>query len=121
MAEKPRTVDEYIASFPAETQTVLLEVRKVIAAAVPGTTEAISYQMPTMVIGGKRLLHFAGWKSHISVYPVPAGDHEFNDQIAPYRGSKGTLKFPLNKPIPYEVIRRVAELLAERHRANTER
>jgi uncharacterized protein YdhG (YjbR/CyaY superfamily) len=66
-------------------------------------------------------LHFAGWKSHISVYPVPAGDAGFERQIAPYRGSKGTLKFPLNKPIPYELIGRVAGLLAEQHAANTGR
>jgi uncharacterized protein YdhG (YjbR/CyaY superfamily) len=112
MVEKYATVEDYIASFNAETQAVLREVRRVVTDAVPGATESISYQMPTIAIGGERVLHFAGWTSHISVYPVPAGDGDFEQEIARYRSSKGTLKFPLSKPIPYGLIRRVAELLA---------
>ncbi len=121
MAERYATVDEYIASFPAETQAVLHEVRKIIQAAVPGAVETISYQMAAITIGDKPLLYFAGWKSHISLYPIPAGDDKFERDITPYRSSKGTLKFPLNKPIPSELIRRVAELAAEQHAANSGR
>lgn len=120
MERKAASLDEYIASFPAETQVVLRKVRRVIAAAVPGATETISYQMPTITVGDKPLLYFAGWKSHISVYPIPAGDDKFERDITPYRGSKGTLKFPLNKPTPYELIRRAAELLAEQREPATE-
>ena len=99
------TVDEYIARFPPDVRAVLEEVRRTIHAAVPGAGEKISYQIPTITFDGTNLLHFSAWKSHIALYPIPPIDED----LTPYRSGKGTLKFPLNKPIPYDLITRVAK------------
>ncbi|NUR96103.1 MAG: hypothetical protein HOV67_12700 [Kribbellaceae bacterium] len=99
------TVDEYIARFPPDVRAVLEEVRRTIHAAVPGAGEKISYQIPTITLDGTNLLHFSAWKSHIALYPIPPIDED----LTPYRSGKGTLKFPLNKPIPYDLITRVAK------------
>lgn len=117
MAPQFRTIDEYIASFPEGVQDVLQEVRRRCLAAVPGAEEAISYGIPTLKFEGHHVVYFAGWKHHLSMYPVPTGDPEFQQAIDPYRAAKGTLRFPLNKPIPYELISWTAELLAERREA----
>jgi len=115
------TVDEYFDKVPEPALRMLVKLRSAIRGVAPAeATETISYQMPTITVGDKPLLYFAGWKSHISVYPIPVGDDKFERDITPYRGSKGTLKFPLNKPIPYELIRRAAELLAEQREPATE-
>ncbi len=103
------TVDEYIASFPAEVREVLNEVRRTIHAAVPNAGEKISYQMPTITLDGTSLLHFSGWKTHLAIYPIPPTDPALTKALTPYHSGKGTLKFPLNKPIPYDLITRVAK------------
>ncbi|GAB2638572.1 iron chaperone [Kribbella swartbergensis] len=105
MAENKFTsVDEYIASFPADVQEVLEEVRRTVHAVIPDAGEKISYQMPTITLDGKPLLYFSAWKDHISIYPIPPVDDALAADIAPYRSGKGTLKFPLTKPIPYNLI-----------------
>ncbi|MFI6681779.1 iron chaperone [Kribbella sp. NPDC050470] len=110
MAEnKFANVDEYIASFPRDVQEVLEEVRRTIRSVVPDAGEKISYQMPTVTVDGKALMYFGGWKGHVSVYPIPPVDDELAARIAPYRSGKGTLKFPLKEPIPYDVIARLTE------------
>lgn len=114
MASTYATVDEYIASLPGDVRVVLEEIRRTIHAALPDAGERISYQIPTITLGGKNIIHFAAWKSHISVYPVPAGDEDFERQLAPYQAGKGTLKFPLGEPVPYSLIGEVATRLAER-------
>lgn len=107
-------VDEYIAKFPADVQKVLTEVRAIMQAAAPGAEEKISYGIPTFVVDGKYLIYFAGWKKHISIYPVPVGDDAFNQKIAPYVAGKGTLKFPLDEPLPMKLISKMVKLrLAE--------
>ena len=103
------TVDEYIASFPAEVREVLDEVRRTIHAAVPNADEKISYQMPTITLDGTSLLHFSAWKTHLAIYPVPPTDPALTKALTPYHSGKGTLKFPLNKPIPYDLITRLTE------------
>jgi uncharacterized protein YdhG (YjbR/CyaY superfamily) len=107
------TVDEYIASFPADVQAKLQDVRRSMRAAAPGTEEAISYGIPTFTLDGRYLIYFAGWKRHISVYPIPAVDAQLDKEIAPYKAGKGTLRFPLNEPIPYELIGRLAAAAME--------
>lgn len=107
------SVDEYIGSFPADVQAILEDVRRTIRNAVPAAGETISYQMPTITLEGKPLLYFAGWKRHISLYPAPTGDEAFEQQLAPYKSAKSTVKFPLSKPIPYDLIERVATLHME--------
>ena len=113
MASQITTVDEYIAACPADVQEMLGEIRRRLRGAVPEAGETISYGMPTMTLHGKNLVHFGAWKHHIALYPVPAADQALEQEIAPYRASKGTLRFPLRKPIPYELIQRLAALLAE--------
>ena len=105
-----RSVDEYIATFPEEIRHKLQELRATIKAAAPDAREKISYQIAAFDLNGKDVVYFAGWKHHISIYPIPSGDEAFNQAIAPYRDGKGTLKFPLNKPLPLELIRKVVEL-----------
>jgi uncharacterized protein YdhG (YjbR/CyaY superfamily) len=117
MAEKFETVDGYIASFPDDVQKVLRKVRATIRKAVPKAEEKISYQIPTFALDGRYLVYFAGWKNHISVYPLPEADEAFERELAPYKSGKGTVKFPLNKPIPYDLIGRLAALLAEQRRS----
>ncbi|TCC55077.1 hypothetical protein E0H73_36355 [Kribbella pittospori] len=109
MAEKFTSVDEYIASFPADVQEILQEVRRTIHAVVPDAGEKISYQIPTITLDGKSLVYFSGWKEHIALYPIPPLDDALSAAIAPYRSGKGTLKFPLKDPIPYNLITRLTQ------------
>lgn len=104
-----KTIDEYIASFPDEMQKILEEIRAIIRAAAPDVREKISYQIAGFELNGKNLIYFAGWKNHVSIYPIPSGDDELNQEVAPYVDGKGTLKFPVGKPLPLELIRRVAQ------------
>ncbi|MFF0817554.1 iron chaperone [Rhodococcus sp. NPDC003318] len=115
MAIEFDTVDAYLESFPAETRAVLEQIRSTLHEAVPGAGEKISYQIPTLIVGGTSIVYFAGWKHHVSVYPLPEGDAAFAADLAPYRSGPGTAKFPLTKPIPYDLIGRIASfLVAER-------
>ena len=104
------SVEEYIGSFPADVRAILEQVRRAILDAVPGTGETVSYQIPTITLGGRPLLYFAGWKRHVSVYPAPAGDEALERRLRPYRSAKSTLKFPLSRPVPYDLIAQVAKL-----------
>ncbi|MGO4192029.1 iron chaperone [Arthrobacter sp. YAF17] len=119
MAQHFESVDEYIASFPAGVQEILQEIRRCCHAAVPDSGEMISYGIPTITLGGQYVVYFAGWTHHVSVYPVPDGDGAFRESIASYSAAKGTLKFPLAKPVPYELIGQVAALLAAERRSET--
>jgi uncharacterized protein YdhG (YjbR/CyaY superfamily) len=110
MADTPATIDEYIDTFPEDVQTILREVRGRIRNVLPTADEAISYGIPTFTIDGRYLVYFAGWKQHISVYPIPA-DATFEREIEPHIAGKGTLKFSLADPIPYDLIERTAALL----------
>ena len=112
MSDPPRDVDEYLQSLPADVRPLLAQVREVIGAAVPGGVEKISYGMPMLTLDGRNLVSFAAWKNHIGVYPIPAGDDSFQAEIAPYRDVKATARFPLGEPIPYDLIARIATLLA---------
>ncbi|MDR6557852.1 uncharacterized protein YdhG (YjbR/CyaY superfamily) [Arthrobacter pascens] len=115
MAQHFTSVDDYIASQAADVQPILQEIRTRAHAAVPGAGEMISYGIPTITLNGHYVVYFAAWKLHVSVYPVPRGDDAFKREIAPYLAAKGTLKFPLGRPVPYELIGQVsARLAAER-------
>lgn len=116
VAGKFATIDDYFASLPEDVRVVMEEVRRTIRNAVPAPGETISYQMPTITIRGESLVHFAAWKQHIGLYPpVPDTDEEFERELAPYRGPKGNLRFPLAEPIPHDLIERVvARLITER-------
>jgi uncharacterized protein YdhG (YjbR/CyaY superfamily) len=113
MTERPETIDDYIGAFPPDVRTVLQEVRARLRSVVPTADEGISYGIPVFTLDGRYLVYFAGWKHHISVYPLPEGDATLDEAVAPYVAGKGTLKFPLAEPIPYDLIERVAALLLE--------
>jgi uncharacterized protein YdhG (YjbR/CyaY superfamily) len=102
------SIDAYIATFPADIQALLQELRATIKAAAPGVTEKISYQMPTFYLKGN-LVHFAAFKNHIGFYPAPSGIEEFKEELSRYEGSKGAIRFPLNQPLPLDLIRRIVK------------
>ena len=101
------SIDEYIAAFPAEIQEILRKIRQVIRVAAPEAKEAISYQMPTFKLNGN-LVHFAAFKDHIGFFPTPSGVEAY-PEVMRYKTGKGTLRFSLDEPIPYDLIRRVVE------------
>ena len=104
------SIDEYIATFPEDVQKILRQVRATIKAAAPEAGEKISYGIPTFTLNGKYLIYFAGWKNHISIYPIPTGTEAFNKEVSQYVEGKGTLKFPLDKPMPLKLISRIVKL-----------
>jgi len=108
----PGTIDEYIAGFPADIQEILQKIRKTIKDAAPDAQEAISYQMPTFKFHGN-LVHFAAFKNHIGFYPVPSGIEKFKAELSVYKQGKGSVQFPLDQPIPYDLISRVVKYRVE--------
>ncbi len=107
----PTTIDEYIAGFPPEVAERLQRVRETIEAEVPAAEERIRYGMAAVMLGGRYALHFAGWKKHIGLYPVPTFDGPLEGEIAPYRAEKDSVVFPHNQAIPYELIGRVTSAI----------
>ena len=113
------TIDEYIASFPENIREILRKMREAIREAAPEAEETISYRMPTFRLHGKNLVYFAGFKNHIGFYPVPSGIEAFKKELAPYKQGKGSVQFPLDKPIPYELVKEIVRYRAEENRKNT--
>lgn len=105
-----QSIDEYFAACPVESHAYLAQIRTLIHALAPDAKEKISYQIACFELNGRNLIHFAGWKKHVSLYPVPAGSEAFERQIAKYAGGKGTVKFPLDEPLPIKLIERVVKL-----------
>jgi uncharacterized protein YdhG (YjbR/CyaY superfamily) len=105
-SSKPETIDEYITAFPKNIQDILQKVRQTIRESAPDAKEAISYQMPTFKLNGN-LVHFAAFKNHIGFYPTPSATEEFQKELSPYKSGKGSIQFPLNEPIPYDLIRKI--------------
>ena len=105
-------IDEYIAQCPQEVQPVLTRLRAVIHEAAPGAVEKISYQMPTFYLNGN-LVHFAAFEHHLGFYPTPSGIEHFKDEISAYKSSKGAVQFPLDQPIPYELVGRIVKFRVE--------
>lgn len=120
MSANPTTaknIDEYIARFPQDVQAILEKIRRTIQEAAPDAKEVISYQMPAFHLKGN-LVYFAAWKEHIGFYPPISGDEEIKAETAVYAGEKGNLQFPLDQPIPYDLIGKIVQL---RVRQNLER
>lgn len=113
MTTKFASIDDYIASFPADVQVILAAVRRTIREAVPAADETISYQIPTFRLKGRYLVHFGAWKNHLALYPTPVGDQAFEQKIAPYRAAKSTVRFSLGNPIPYELVRELVVLVVK--------
>ncbi|WP_369693293.1 iron chaperone [Acetobacterium wieringae] len=104
--ESMNPIDTYIGQFPAEVQQILQEIRQVIKEAAPEAEEKISYQMPTFYLGGN-LVHFAAYKKHIGFYPAPSGIEKFKQDLSKYKSAKGSVQFPINQPIPFDLIRKI--------------
>lgn len=112
-----RTIDEYIAEFPPQTQAALREMRALIHALAPAATETISYAIPTFDLNGQHLVHFAGYEKHVGLYPTPTGMAEFAEELSAYETGKGSVQFPLDQPLPVDLIRRIVKFrLAENER-----
>ena len=111
------SIDEYIAGFPAQTQKVLAEMRALIKASAPDATETISYAIPTFDLNGRHLVHFAGYARHVGFYPIPTGLDAFRDELKPYKQGRGSVQFPLGKPLPVDLIRRIVEFRVRENKA----
>jgi uncharacterized protein YdhG (YjbR/CyaY superfamily) len=109
------TVEQYIDGLAEEVRAIFENLRATIKQAAPNAKEAISYGIPTFDLNGRHLLFIAAWKRHISIYPLPGGDEALQQDLSPYKREKGTIQFPLSKPIPYDLVRRIAaQLITER-------
>src|SRR5215510_3958920 len=115
-----QSIDEYIAACPERSQHYVQKIRETIHAVVPEAREKISYQIAAFELNGKGFIGFAGWKNHVSIYPIPSGSEAFNREVAKYADGKGTLKFPLDKPLPLKLISKVVKYRVADHLKNIE-
>jgi uncharacterized protein YdhG (YjbR/CyaY superfamily) len=113
------SIDEYIATFPEEVQKILAELRATIRASAPDAEERISYQMPTFALKGN-LVHFAAFKKHIGFYPTPSGIQAFKHELSVYESAKGSVKFPIDKPLPLELISKIVQFRVTENLRNAE-
>jgi len=104
----PKTIDEYISTFPPDVQEILQNLRKLIHEIAPDAKEAMAYGIPTFTLD-ENLVHFAGFEHHIGFYPTPAGIEAFKKELSIYKHAKGSVQFPLDKPIPYDLVREIVE------------
>src|SRR5260370_16343508 len=109
-AKKFETINEYIEAFQESVRTLLEKMRGTVEEDAPEAIESISYDMPTFKLDGKRLVYFSAWKNHIGFYSIPEGNEAFRKQLSPYSGPKGSLRFPLEKPIPYDLVKKIVTL-----------
>jgi uncharacterized protein YdhG (YjbR/CyaY superfamily) len=117
--ESPTDIEGYITAFPAEIQEILQKIRATIRKAAPRAQETIKYGMPTYALDGN-LVHFAAFKKHIGLFPPVKSDAEFRRAVAAYEGPKGNLRFPLDEPIPYELISRMVKIRVKETLAKAE-
>jgi len=112
----PGKINEYISGFPPEVREILEKIRHIIREAAPKAEETINYGIPTFKLNGN-LVHFAAFRKHIGFYHTPSGIEAFKEQLAGYEISKGTVKFPLDKPIPYNLIRGIVDFRVKENTA----
>jgi len=105
------SIDEYIMTFPKDVREILQGLRKAIKKAAPDAEETISYGIPTFVLQGN-LVHFAAYKKHIGFYPTPSGIREFKKELSRYRTARGTVQFPIDKPLPLDLVKRIVKFRA---------
>ena len=119
--KKPENIDEYIAGFPDHTQKILQQIRSTIKKTVPKAEKVISYGIPSFNLDCRYLIYFAGYKKHIGVYPVPVGNAEFDKEFTSYKTSgKGAIQFPLDKPMPLDLISKIAKFRVKVNSQKTE-
>jgi uncharacterized protein YdhG (YjbR/CyaY superfamily) len=113
-----KSIDEYINSFPSHIKLILNEVRNTIRETAPNAVESITYKMPTFKINGKPLVYFAAFRNHIGLYATPTAHNQFSVELTNYKHGKGSIQFPLNKPIPFDLIRRIVEFKLNENKSN---
>lgn len=111
------TVDSYIASFPAKVQEILTKIRNIIKENAPGAEEGFAYKMPSYKLNKKPLVYFAAFDNHIGFYATPSGHSEFAEELSKYKQGKGSVQFPLNQPVPYDLISRIVRFRVEENMA----
>lgn len=116
-----QSVDEYIKTFPTDIQVLLDQVRKIIIEKAPGAVESMAYGMPAYKTNGKPLVYFAGFKSHIGFYATPTGHAEFEKELSNYKQGKGSVQFPLDKPLPFALIGRIVEFRVKENISKTQK
>lgn len=114
-------IDQYISNFPKEVRPLLEQVRATIKGTAPEAEEVIKYAMPTYVLHGRNLVHFAGYKNHIGFYPVPSGIEAFKKELSAYKGAKGSVQFPLHQPVPLQLIESIVKFRVEESREKAEK
>jgi uncharacterized protein YdhG (YjbR/CyaY superfamily) len=114
--ERCKTIDEYIAAFPENVQTILEKLRSVIRETAPEAEETIDYGIPTFKLKGN-LVHFAAFKNHTSFYPTPSAIEAFKKELSPFKQSKGTVQFPLDEPIPFDLVKKIVKFRAKENEA----
>jgi uncharacterized protein YdhG (YjbR/CyaY superfamily) len=116
--KKPfKTIDEYVKAFPEDVQGILERIRQTIRKAAPEAVETISYQMPTFKLNGKYLVYFAAYEHHIGFYPLPLGNEALKE-LAPYQGAKGAVRFPIDEPIPYDLVKKLVMFRLKENQKN---
>jgi uncharacterized protein YdhG (YjbR/CyaY superfamily) len=121
IASKPKNIDEYIAGFPPEVQDILQQIRTLVREIVPACEEKISYGIPTFTLNNHYLVYVAAYKNHLSLHPAPAGEEAVSQEIDRYRKGKGTLQFPLNQPVPYDLIARFVKFRCQKNQEEVAR
>jgi uncharacterized protein YdhG (YjbR/CyaY superfamily) len=117
-SESPENIDEYIAGFPKDVRALLTQIRTMIKAVAPEAEEAIKYRIPTFVLHGN-LVHFAAFKNHIGFYPTPTGIDAFKDELSRYEGAKGSIRFPLDRPMPLKLMERIVKFRVKEARSKS--
>jgi uncharacterized protein YdhG (YjbR/CyaY superfamily) len=118
---EPKNIDEYIRTFPKETQSILKKLRASIKAVAPNAEEAIKYQLPTFRLNGKNLVHFGAWKNHIGFYPTPSATVAFKKELQKYKGAKGSVQFPIDKPLPMALIKKIVSFRVKENSAKAKK
>ncbi len=111
-------MDAYIRKQPKDVQPVLKKMKQVIQATAPALEPTITYGIPTFKLDGKNVVHFGGWKTHIGFYPTPSAQGAFKKELAKYERSKGTVRLPLDKPMPYGLIRKIVRFRVKEAKAS---
>ena len=120
-SNKVENIDDYISDFPGETQKYLNEIRELIRKLAPDSVESISYAIPTFSLNEKYLVYFAGFKNHIGLYPTPVGMEAFKEELSNYKTGKGSVQFPLNKPLPIALITKIVKYQIEQNEIKTKK
>ena len=116
----PKNIDEYIADFPKDVQKILEQVRATIKKAAPAAEEKISYGIPTFTLNGN-LVHFGGFKNHVGFYPTPTGTETFEKELSVYKTGKGSVQFPLDKPMPLHLITQIVKFRVQKNLAKAKK